>query len=819
MPQEPRKARRRVMHRSVAAGALLAMILAAIIPGEASAQRILIDNMGGRSTPLKQVRQVATRLVADTATVEAGVPFRLGVVFKIQPEWHIYWRYAGEVGLPPEISWELPEGFTVGELQWPNPFRLDDEYELTSYTYEDEVMLFVDVTPPARLDKGAPLKFSMSADYLVCKIQCIPESSKDELELRVGAAEPSADAGLFEKYSAGVPVEPAQVADMISLDLGTPVPAFAGGSASLRVTIKGEAPWAVIPGDGHGRTELFPDGSLVEVTHPTRTPSYEEAAGAGDEPVDSISFEWMAEIEYETGPGRLSIASALRISVVNSETGERRELNLNLDQSVTVVGAVISDAAAGAGAAAEPAGSGSPGAGTEGIAPETSAGAAASEEFDFWEAREPEPERSLLWFLLLAFVGGLILNVMPCVLPVLSIKILSFVNQAGEDPRRVLRLGLVFAAGVFASFAVLATFVVVLKAAGAQVGWGFQLQEPRFLIFISAVLLAFGLSLLGVFEIELPGAVRNVEGLQRREGPVGAFFNGVLATLLATPCTAPLLGPALGFAFSRPAPQIYLFFFTIAAGLASPYVFLSARPGWLKFVPKPGEWMNVFKQSMGLLLIATVIWLLWVLGQMAGADGMVASMWFLLAVAVGCWMIGFTSSPRATRRRRIALPIAALVLAGSVYALLPEQYLRSLDARLEAGEASTITATETEMHGGIAWRPFSVALVNELAAQNKTIFVDFTADWCFTCKVNEKVVLHTKAIAEAFTEHGVVALMADYTRKQDGLTRILNKFGRAGVPMYVIFPAGRPQDYILLPEVLTTSMVKARLAEAAAPRS
>jgi thiol:disulfide interchange protein len=268
--------------------------------------------------------------------------------------------------------------------------------------------------------------------------------------------------------------------------------------------------------------------------------------------------------------------------------------------------------------------------------------------------------------LLFAVIGGLILNIMPCVLPVLSIKVLGFVNQAGEDPKRVFRLGLVFAAGVYVSFLILASLVVGVQLAGASVGWGFQLQEPRFLIVVSAVILAFALSLLGVFTIELPGAVGgSLSGAAGREGPAGAFFNGVLATVLATPCTAPLLGPALGFAFSQPPAMVFLFFVFIATGLALPYVLLAANPGWLRFVPKAGPWMERFKQSMSFLLFATVIWLLWVLGKQTGYEGVISALIFLLAVGIACWVLGLGLEYGVRRERRtMAIAMAAALMAG-----------------------------------------------------------------------------------------------------------------------------------------------------------
>jgi DsbC/DsbD-like thiol-disulfide interchange protein/cytochrome c biogenesis protein CcdA len=341
------------------------------------------------------------------------------------------------------------------------------------------------------------------------------------------------------------------------------------------------------------------------------------------------------------------------------------------------------------------------------------------------------PEHGLFGFLLFGFLGGLILNVMPCVLPVIALKIFGFIKQAGESRQKILRLGLAFVAGIFAWFLALAALIVAFKAAGHELNWAFQFQHPGFLIAMIVIIFAFALNLLGVFEIVLPGrAQTQMVDLAGREGYGGAFLHGVFATLMATPCTAPFLGPALGFALAQTAPIVFAMFGSIALGMSAPYFILAARPAWLGFMPKPGMWMVRVKQAMGVLLLGTVAWLGWVLWQ---------------------------------QQHNVA-------------------------------------------------QPFAPQLAHALK-QNRIVFVDFTADWCVNCKVNERLVLNTDEVQRAFREHNVIFLKADWTNGDADITKLLKGFNRAGVPAYVVYPPGG--EPVVLPEILKTQTVLEALAQAA----
>lgn len=796
---------------------------------------------GRGGAPTKEM--VRARAVADVSSVEPGGVARVGVRLAIEPHWHVYWRSPGETGLPTTLELRAPEGWTVGETRHPRPLRFEDS-GIVSFGYENEVIVYAEVRAPAGGGAGGEtVSFGVTSSWLVCAEDgsCIPGDFEGEIEITLGERAASQDAALVERFAATVPAPYAPPAsdDQAAGSGGPPVKVtFEPGAAGVAPGAK-LAQRVIVEGVGGAR--LVTDGASVSPASNFFPDLGDDFAWTPMEPARAIDatpdgtaraieFPWTLEAYEGDATGTRNLRPALYVTVALPD-GTRREIDLVLERPVMLGAAGPLSLETPIPATPEP-GSATPesNAAAPGETPDAAStappeatvleetgkmpvlrGDADPDAPVFSFLREsPAPERgagSFLLFMIFAFFGGVLLNVMPCVLPVLSIKVLSFVHQAGAERGRILRLGLVFAAGVFVSFAALATLVVGLQGAGRTIGWGFQMTEPRFLVVMCGVIFAFGLSMFGVFEIELPGsAVQTADGLQRREGPAGAFFNGVLATVLATPCTAPMLGPALGFAFSQPPVVIYAIFLAVAAGLSAPYVLLSAFPGWLKVVPRPGPWMDVFKQSMGFLLMATVVWLLWILGRQAGPEGIVATLAFLVALGAGCWLIGFGFDFGATSRRRAICVALALGLVAGGYAAFPGKRIRELKA-LEASATEPAASGGSDAAPSIDWQPFSVERVEALAAEGRTIFVDFTADWCLTCKVNERGTLATASVAEAFAKHGVVALKADYTRQPPELTRILRAFGRAGVPMYLVFPAGRPGEPIVLPEALTPGVV------------
>jgi thiol:disulfide interchange protein len=420
-----------------------------------------------------------------------------------------------------------------------------------------------------------------------------------------------------------------------------------------------------------------------------------------------------------------------------------------------------------------------------------------------------EKPQSLLAYLAMAFIGGLILNCMPCVLPVIAIKVLSLFEQAHDEPARVRLLGLTFSAGIISSFMTLAAIVIAIQATGQSIGWGFQFKYPGTLIAMSAIVLLFAMSLFGLFYVSVPGQTK-VDQLANKEGYTGTFFKGVLATILSTPCTAPFLGPALGFAFAQPGWTVALIFFTIGLGMSLPYLLLTAKPDWMRFMPKPGVWMEKFKESLGFILLATVAWLLSILGSELGIEGIIGTTYFLIALAFAAWLVGrFTDLTTESGRKLIVFSIAAAIVASSFYLFvypLPGIGLKAQPvAKSESGDSP------------IKWIPFTVEALDKELFEHKTVLLDFTADWCLTCKFNEKTVLDSEPVVAKIKALHVVPMQADWTVQDPKITQLLNKFNRSGVPLYVIFPASRPNQPIVLPEVINQQMMLEKLEEAGKP--
>jgi thiol:disulfide interchange protein len=394
------------------------------------------------------------------------------------------------------------------------------------------------------------------------------------------------------------------------------------------------------------------------------------------------------------------------------------------------------------------------------------------------------------------FLGGLILNLMPCVLPVISLKLFSFIAQAGESPARIFRHGVAFAVGIFTWFLGLGILVIALKSGGSQVTWGaFQFQNQLFVVGLSVLVFLFALNLFGVFEITLPGsATTSLDQAAARGGYSGSFFQGLFATLLATPCTAPFLGSALGFAFGQSALVILAMFTAVALGMSLPYLLLSARPGWRSWIPKPGLWMERLKQFMGFPLLATNLWLLWVLQNQRGPNAALALMALLLLIGFAAWAYGAIQGANDRVFVTVLIPLTVFLTVGLVF-LLP---------RIQDNPAlSSSKATD----GGISWIPYSARSLAALQSEGKPVFLDFTASWCLTCQFNERTAINVPAVRKVMKEQGITAMKGDWTNADPAITAALKSFGRVGVPLAVFYPAGKNSAPAVLPELLTEKIV------------
>ncbi len=404
---------------------------------------------------------------------------------------------------------------------------------------------------------------------------------------------------------------------------------------------------------------------------------------------------------------------------------------------------------------------------------------------------------SLAWMLGLAVLGGLILNAMPCVLPVLSLKVFGLVRSAGHGRSEVVRGGLATAAGILVSFWALALAAIAARSAGAAVGWGVQFQRPGFVAFLAVVVVLFCLNLWGLFEINLPQRLAQVGGRGPREGMAGHFVSGLFTTLMATPCSAPFLGTAIGFALAQEAVVILAIFTAVGLGMSLPYLLLAVAPGTARFLPRPGAWMDTVRGVMGFLLAAASVWLFYVLSAQMSPERVAAIQLGLLSLALFTWL----------RHRGVSAPafkrVAGVGMAAAVAVIIG----------LAVWSGGKAPAQATRTAGLISWQTFDRAKAESLSSGGQLVFVDVTADWCFTCKVNERLVLETPEIASAFTEHSVIPMKADWTNRNDDIAKFLAEHGRYGIPFYLLYRPGKEPH--VFSEVLTKNGLVAKVKEAA----
>ena len=673
-----------------------------------------------------------------------GTTLLVGVNLKMDPGWHTYWKNPGESGIATRIDWQLPPGVTAGEIQWPLPQVLPPA-EVTTYGYHEDVVLLVPLTLAADLKPG-PLVLRAEVSWLECQDQCVPGSAPIEAALEIGSpARRSASAAILESWQAKTP----RSGDPLPFQARWEKPAVGDLRTLLLTFPAGQIP-PMLPLDA---VDFFPDASE----------EYEVQAPVERIPDSSAHFVIRKQVKKFSGDW----PATLRGVLILERNGNRQGYDVALPIRDGTPAAIVASASPG------------------------------------------QSQTQSLWKMLIyAFVGGLILNLMPCVLPVIALKILGFVQQSQTAPGRVRALGLVYAAGVLMSFLVLAGIVIGLKSAGHQAGWGLQFGNPVFLVCLTVLVTLVALNLFGVFEVTLGGRALDAAGsLASKHGAAGAFFNGVLATALATPCTAPFLSIALGFAFAQSAPFILLIFLAVGTGLAAPYVLLSWHPAWLKFLPKPGVWMEHFKVGMGFPMLATAAWLFNLASGSYGKNVLWLGL-FLVVTAFAAWIFG-TFFQRGRRHRGSALAIALLLLAGG-YAAALEGQLHWRSAIAPSANAGSLQ----ESPEGIDWQPWSPEAVDTARRAGRPVLVDFTADWCLTCQVNKKTSLEIPSVRAKLKELNALALLGDYTRTPGAILSELNRFHRAGVPLVLIYPKDPAATPIVLPEVLTPGHVLSALDQA-----
>ena len=710
----------------------MALIVGILAPARARA----LDLFGHQ-----QQQKVTASLVADTTAIVAGKPFTVGVRLEMAPESHIYWQVPGDSGFPPSVEWTLPEGFKAGPIQWPVPHsRVDKDgaTDLVTYVYEPTVVLLVEITPPAQLPPGE-VTLTAGLKWLVCDQQkCVPGQGKAEITLPTGGDAAPANADLFAKWRAEIPKESA--------------PSF-------------QAHWETSKPDQFSlRVEGAPAGETLEFF-----PLPPEGATPGHPKVSDAAADGSRVVTVPINDGGKPNLPWRGVLTLRKPDGSREGWLLAATDSKPSVPLPAN--------AAKPI-STTP----ENAQPSVEAPKPPPASSSPSLSSPPTPPTSiggLALKLAIAFLGGLIMNVMPCVLPVIALKIFGFVSQAHEAPGRVFRLGLAFNAGVFAFFLCLAVAVARLKTA---FNFGYQFQNPYILAGLIALVFVFGLSLIGVFELSLgSSAASKLSELSGREGYGGAFLHGMFTTLLGTSCTAPFLGTSLGFAVTQSTPVIFLLFIAIAAGMSLPYLLLTARPGWMRFLPKPGVWMERMKQIMGFAMLAVAVWLFGILG-LRGPQVVAGMSWFLLTLGLASWLFGLMHGPFFTRLAVILLPAAG--------------YWFFLHGKLATPFASPGGGIQNTP-GGIAWEPYSEERLAEARAKGLPVFVDFTAEWCVNCHVYEAAVVDTEEVRAKFREKKIVALKADWTNTDDPVvTRALKSYGAVGVPLYVLYRPGEAKPVV-----------------------
>ncbi|MBW4091135.1 MAG: cytochrome C biogenesis protein, partial [Proteobacteria bacterium] len=659
-----------------------------------------------------------------------GKPFHLGLLLRMAPGWHTYWRNPGDAGAAPDLHLVLPAGTVAGPLAWPAP-RVVHEGPLTTYAYTGTLLLALTVTPHATAPPGTTgLPIVAHADWLVCKDICVPEHGTFRLTLPLGPPAPSAQAPLFAAAASAVP-RPSPWAAVVASD------------GRLWLHGPGFDPAAV------RSARFLPDRSGT-ISDDAPQPLGRTAHG----------------IELRLVPGA-DFARAVPLAGV-IEIADRSGMTTALAIAARpgpVPAAVPVPTAAPAGLGSGWLGSG------------------------------------LLRLLALGFLGGLILNLMPCVFPVLAMKAIALTEAAERGRMRALALS--YTLGVLAAFAALGGALLAARAAGQSAGWGFQFASPAAVGGMALVLFAVGLNLSGVFELGA-GVGGLGHGLASRGGHAGSFFTGLLAVVVATPCTAPFMAAAIGGALAAPAADALAVFLALGAGLAAPVLLLAVLPGLGRWLPRPGRWMVLLRQALAFPMYAATVWLAWVVSAEAGPAGVLALGAALVAAGFAAWVLGLAQAAR--RGRATGYGLAA---AGGIAALAALGWLAATPAAVAGGDPASDAALSGVGIGGAGVpgaAAFSPARLAALRTAGQPVFVDMTATWCLTCQVNQRLALAPARVRAAFAAHHVAYLVGDWTRQDPTITGFLRAHGRDGVPLYVFYPPDAQHGQVL-PQILTPGLV------------
>ena len=664
-------------------------------------------------------KYVQVHLIADKTQVTAGDKVRIGLVQTIHPKWHTYWLNPGDSGLPTQLDWTLPPGFSVTDLEWPTPQKIPFG-PLTNYGYEGQVTLLQTLQLPDEI-LNTPFMLEAKVNLLVCHDICIPETHDVSI--------------IFNGKIAGSP-------DKIK-----------------------EAE-AQLPQKKNWKTEFYEkDGNFIlkTITEDASILSHAkdlfiapENWGAIDNNADATLKILNDGFQLTQKRGERDLSEVPTLPFVISYTDSKgQKASLHLTAETTEAHATNSAI-----------------------------------------QQDNVSSISLFKALVFALLGGLILNLMPCVFPVLSMKALSLINLSDTEEKKARSSGLSYTAGILVSFATIAGILILLKAGGSQIGWGFQLQSPVVITLLAYLVFIIGLSLSGFFEFK--GRFTNMgQKLTQKSGNRGAFFTGVLATLVATPCTAPFMGAAMGFALTQtPAVSIIVFLF-LGFGLALPYLALCYVPALRSKLPKPGHWMETFRQFLAFPMFITAAWLVWILSQQSSTIDILCTLFGMVAIAFSIWLIRVLPEKGGMRilsQILIILSIGFVVV--STLSLKQSTYMDSM-----------------QQEQGQNWEAFSTNKLDTLLEGDDPVFTEMTAAWCITCKANERIAIKTASTQALFEELNVQYLKGDWTNQNPEISEYLNSFERQGVPLYVYYgtrdvQTGNRPDPVVLPQILTPGLIE-----------
>jgi len=675
---------------------------------------------------------IDAELVAEMTGVAPGQNTWVALRLDHMENWHTYWKNPGDAGRATQINWTLPEGVTAGEIVWPTPKRIELPADLVDFGYEDEIFLQVPLTIPESFE-AQNLNISANAQWLECEDICIPGGATVTLSLPV--------------------LDESQISQN---------PQWVEGFAKTRASI----PSSDVSFD---TTFSITEGSLNILVQATEA-VFENASSIRFIPGEHRVFNYTSpqEITYQLSSLQLSQGHHPRL---NEAPEEISGLLLVTDASGQQISYEI---------IAVPDGINAADFGLLALNAESTSSSSSSSDM------------SLMLVFVFAMLGGMILNLLPCVFPVLSLKVLSLASNSNSTQQEKRLHGLAYAAGVIAAFLILASVLLVLQAGGALIGWGFHLQSPWFISLLIFLFFIMGLSMSGV--VEFGTSIMGVgTELQDKEGYSGSFFTGILASVVASPCTAPFMGAALGFAFTQPAIIALAVFVALGLGMALPFLLISFNPALSSLLPHPGKWMLTFKQVLAFPLYATVVWLLWVLGKQTGTDGMALVVASCVLLALAAWLYQRRREIRSPFWRYADASIILLCLFVTIGVVRSPLLQTQANAQVISEDAS--------------YEAYSDARLAQLRNDEQAVFVNMTASWCITCLVNEKVALNSEEFKSALADNNITYLKGDWTNNDPEITEVLRRYETSGVPLYLMFPADPSKPAEVLPQILTTNII------------